>query len=232
MEPSISHGYQQLPEAVKKVVRLHSNAAISVNTNKAIIIRLLALFLSALCVFTLCLALFSGELFYRVVFIVLLVGVVLLFSHGNRIVIDAQQGTIVRQQRWLWRSARVLQQQELEQTDVIMTRVPNQGGRRIKLLGQVLQFEQASDAEALMALLKQHANANTLEQISHWPNKTPWSPASDTGLHPDHPASADAEWPISEEIVPLWSLRDKLKLLIPALVFSFITAALPWVRSL
>lgn len=228
MESSISHGYQQLPEAVKKVVRLHSNAAISVNTNKAIVIRLLALFLSALCVFTLCLLLFGGELFYLIFFAVLLAGAVVLFSHGNRIVIDAQQGIIVRQQRWLWRSARVLQQQALEQTDVLMTRAASQDGRRIELLGQVLQFEQASDAEALMALLKQHANANTLEQISHWPNKMPWSP--DAGLHPDQ--SADAERPISEEIVPLWSGRDKLKLLIPALVFSLITAVLPWVRSL
>jgi hypothetical protein len=113
-----------------------------------------------------------------------------------------------------------------------MTRAGTQGGRRIKLLGQVLQFDQASDGEALMALLKQHGNANTLEQISKWPNKTPWSPSTDSGLHPEPPASADAEWPISEEIVPLWSMRDKLKLLIPALVFSLITAALPWVRSL
>ena len=230
MESSISHGYQQLPEAVKKVVRLHSNAAISINTNKAMVIRLLALFLSALCVFTLCMLLFSGGVILLILFIVLLAGAVVLFSHDNRIVIDAQQGIIVRQQRWLWRSARVLQQQALEQTDVLMTRAASQDGRRIKLLGQVLQFEQTSDGEALMALLKQHGNANTLEQISHWPNKTPWSP--DTGLYPEPPASADAERPISEEIVPLWSGRDKLKLLIPALVFSLITAALPWVRPL
>ena len=228
METSITREYQQLPEAVKKVVRRHSNAAISVNTNKAIVIRLLALFLSALSVFTLCLLLFSGGVILLILFIVLLAGAVVLFSHDNRIVVDAQQGIIVRQQRWLWRPVRVLQQQALEQTDVLMTRVANQNGRRIELLGQVLQFEQASDGEALMALLKQHANANTLEQISHWPNKMSWSP--DAGLHPDQ--SADAERPISEEIVPLWSRRDKLKLLIPALVFSLMTALLPWVRSL
>ena len=182
METSITREYQQLPEAVKKVVRRHSNAAISVNTNKAIVFRLLALFFSALCVFTLCLLLFSGGVILLILFIVLLAGAVVLFSHDNRIVVDAQQGIIVRQQRWLWRPVRVLQQQALEQTDVLMTRVANRGGRRIELLGQVLQFEQASDAEALMALLKQHANANTLEQISHWPNKMPWSP--DAGLHP------------------------------------------------
>jgi hypothetical protein len=232
METSINSGYHQLPASVKRVVRLHANSAISFNTNKAIIIRLLAMFLSAISMFTLCLVLFSGELFLLIFLIVMVLGAVILFSHSNRIVIDPHQSVVLRQESWLWRSAKVVQQQGLEYADVVMTQTGNKDGRRIEVLGQVLQFELASDAEALMAFLKQQFHANTLEQISNWPNQTPWFPASDKGLHTDHEAPDDAELPLSDDIVPLWSLRDKLMLLIPALVFSFIAVALPWVRSL
>ncbi|MFC3153169.1 hypothetical protein ACFOEK_19175 [Litoribrevibacter euphylliae] len=232
METSINSGYQQLPEPVKRVVRLDANAAISFNTNKAIIIRLLAMFLSAITMFMLCLVLFSGELFHLIFLIVMVLGAFILFSHSNRIVVDPHQCVVLRQESWLWRSAKVVQQQDIEHTEVVMTRTGNKDGRRIEVLGQVLQFELASDAEALMTFLKQQFNVNTLEQISNWPNKTPWFPASDKGLHADHEAPGDAELPLSDDIVPLWSLRDKLMLLIPVLVFSFVAAVLPWVRSL
>jgi len=232
METSINIGYQQLPELVKRVVRLDANAAISFNTNKAIIIRLLAMFLSAITMFTLCLVLFSGELFHLIFLIVMVLGAFILFSHSNRIVIDPHQCVVLRQESWLWRSAKVVQQQDIENAEVVMTQTGNKDGRRIEVLGQVLQFQLASEAEALMTFLKQQFNVNTMEQISIWPNKTSWFPASDKGLGADHEAPGDADLPLSDDIVPLWSLRDKLMLLIPVLVFSFVAAVLPWVRSL
>ncbi|WP_046005564.1 hypothetical protein [Pseudoalteromonas rubra] len=215
MENSIIYSYQQLPEQVKKVVRLHGNGSISFNTNKAVLVRLLAILFLLVSLFAFCLTLFIGEVFHIVSLFLATPLTIILFSHSNCIVVDHKSGTFRRQARLLWRSAQLTQQAKIEDIEVVMTKDGQKDGRRVNLMGQVLHFDKPSEAHAFLALLKFQFNANTLEQITAWPNKIPWIPVEDNEMTPGQSFA-----PLSDHIVPVWSLQDKLKLLIPALVFS------------
>lgn len=217
MEKTITEHYQELPVNLKKIIRIHANSSISFNTNKGVLVRLLALFLSMVSLFFLCLILFLGEGAQVVSFFVVVPITIILLNYSNRIVVDQKNGCFLRVARLLWCPVKHIQQSKIKDTEVVMTKAVNNDGLRVHLMGQVLRFDNPSDAHAFFAFLKQQFDANVLEQITDWPNKKPWMPTEDNELlHNKSPAL------LSEHVVPVWSLQDKLKLLVPALVFSII----------